>query len=73
MPIYSWMVSTYARDIYIFGNRDFSQIPEGYVEPVKQYAATSFRQDQIDNALEKGWISEGEYDDTMAYKNGASS
>ena len=72
MPIYSWMVSIYARDIYLFGNRTFGQIPEQYVEPVKQYAAETFRQDQIDNALEKGWISEQEYDDTMAYKNGTS-
>ena len=72
MPIYPWRVSAYARDIYLFGNRTFADIPEQYVEPVKQYAAETFRQDQIDNALEKGWISEQEYDDTMAYKNGTS-
>lgn len=71
MPIYSWMVSTYARDIYLFGNRTFAQIPEPYVEPVKEYAAKAFRQDQIDNALEKGWISEQEYEDTMSYKTSA--
>lgn len=71
MPIYPWMVSTYARDIYIFGNRTFAQIPEQYVEPVKQYAAQTYRQDQIDNALEKGWITQQEYDDTMAYKTSA--
>jgi hypothetical protein len=67
MPIYSWMVSTYARDIYIFGNRNFSQIPEAYVEPVKKYAAASYRQDQIENALTQGWITQQEFDDTMAY------
>jgi len=71
MPIYSWMVSTYARDIYIFGNRTFAQIPEPYVEPVKEYAAKTYRQDQIDNALDKGWITQQEYDDTMAYKASA--
>lgn len=71
MPIYSWMVSTYARDIYIFGNRTFAQIPEPYVEPVKEYAAKTYRQDQIDNALEKGWITQQEYDDTMSYKTSA--
>ncbi|KKX54203.1 hypothetical protein X546_17805 [Brevibacillus borstelensis cifa_chp40] len=71
MPIYSWMVSTYARDIYLFGNRTFAQIPEPYVEPVKEYAAETYRQDQLDNALEKGWITQEEYDDTMAYKTSA--
>lgn len=71
MPIYSWMVSTYARDIYLFGNRTFAQIPEPYVEPVKEYAAKTYRQDQIDNALEKGWITQQEYDDTMSYKTSA--
>jgi hypothetical protein len=69
MPIYPWRVSAYAIDIYIFGNRTFDQIPGAYVEPVKQHAAAKFRQDQIDNALEKGWITQQEYDDTMAYKN----
>lgn len=68
MPIYSWMVSTYARDIYIFGNRNFSQIPAVYVEPVKKYAAENYRQDQIENALTQGWITQQEFDDTMAYK-----
>nr|WP_275261762.1 XkdX family protein [Brevibacillus borstelensis] len=65
------MVSTYARDIYLFGNRTFAQIPEPYVEPVKEYAAETYRQDQLDNALEKGWITQEEYDDTMAYKTSA--
>lgn len=69
MPIYPWLVSSYAMDIYIFGNRTLAQVPEAYVEPVKQYAAEKFRDDQIQNALDKGWITQQEYDDTMAYKN----
>lgn len=73
MPIYSWMVSTHSMNIYIFGNYGFSDIPSAYVEPVKQYAAKTFRQDQLNNALEKEWITQQEYDDTMAYKNGATS
>jgi hypothetical protein len=69
MPIYPWRVSAYAMDIYIFGNRTFAQIPDPYVIPVMQYAAEKFRQDQIDNALEKGWITQQEYDQTMSYKS----
>lgn len=69
MPIYDWKVSMHALDIYRFGNYKFADIPEPYVEPVKQYAANNYRQDQIENALAKGWITQQEYDDTMAYKN----
>lgn len=68
MPIYPWLVSTYARDIYIFGNRTFAQIPSPYVEPVKEYAANTYRDDQLQNALEKGWITQQEYDETVAYR-----
>jgi len=69
VPIYPWRVSSYAMDIYLFGNRTFAQIPEPYVDPVKQYAAATFRDDQIENALNKGYISQEEFDDTMAYKD----
>lgn len=68
MPIYPWRVSSYAMDIYIFGNRTFAQIPEPYVEPVKEYAANTYRDDQLENAVEKGWITQQEYDETVAYR-----
>lgn len=68
MPIYPWRVSSYARDIYIFGNRTFAQIPEPYVDPVKEYAVETYRDDQLQNALEKGWITQQEYDETVAYR-----
>lgn len=79
MPIYTWRVSTYAMDIYLFGNRTFQDAPVLYIEPIKIYAATGyvngvkedepFAQAEIDNALAQNWITQQEYDDTMTYKN----
>jgi hypothetical protein len=71
MPIYTWRVSSLARDIYLYGNRTFQQVPVDYVEPIKQYAAATWTKEQIDNALTNNWITQQEYDDTMAYKNPA--
>jgi hypothetical protein len=68
MAIYSFRTSAYARDIYLYGNRRFSDIPTEYHEPVKQYAAQNFTQEQIDYALAQSWITQQEYDETMAYK-----
>jgi ribulose bisphosphate carboxylase small subunit len=68
MAVYPFLTSTYARDIYLYGNRGFADIPTEYHEPVKQYAATTFTQEQIDYALAQGWITQQEYDETMAYK-----
>jgi hypothetical protein len=67
MPIYTWRTSSLARDIYLYGNRTFQQVPAEYVIPIKQYAALHFTQAEIDNALAKGWITQQEYDDTVAY------
>jgi hypothetical protein len=67
MPIYTWRVSSLARDIYLYGNRNFSQVPVDYVEPIKQYAAKTFSVAQIDNALANAWITQQEYADTIAY------
>lgn len=80
MPIYSFLVGSYAREIYLYGNRTFANINQAYVEPVKLYAATGYFNGQptvnftgfsvpeIDNALAKGWITQQEYDDTIALK-----
>lgn len=68
MAVYPFRTSAYARDIYLYGNRRFSDIPAEYREPVKQYAAQNFTQEQIDYALAMGWITQQEYDETMAYK-----
>ncbi|HYE80889.1 MAG TPA: hypothetical protein VEG39_01845 [Clostridia bacterium] len=79
MPILNFRVSTYSRNIYLYGTTSFSTIPEDYREPVKQYAAigivngvqypanfTGYTREQIDNALAKGYITQQEYDETVA-------
>lgn len=67
MAVQSFRTSSYARDIYLYGNRKIVDTPLEYHEPIKQHAATNFSLSQIDNALAKGWISQQEYDETIAY------
>ena len=66
--IYAGLTTAYAKAIYIDGTKKFNEIRSEYVEPVKQYAATNYTQQQIDLALEKGFITQQEYEDTLAYK-----
>ncbi|KIQ93894.1 hypothetical protein LH47_02044 [Anoxybacillus thermarum] len=68
MAVNTLLVKAYAINIYLYGNRTFATIPTEYHEPVKQYAAQTFTQEQIYNALVNGWITQQEYDETMAYK-----
>jgi len=73
MPIYTFKTSNYANTIYCQGTQRFtardgySGIPLEYHEPVKQYAANNFYKSVIDNALVKTWITQEEYDQTLAY------
>lgn len=67
--VYSFRVGPYARSIYLDGTLTFQQIATEYWQPVKTYAATNFTQNQIDNALAQSYITQQEYDDTMAIKN----
>jgi hypothetical protein len=66
--IYPSLTGLYAKAIFLDGTKKFSEIRVEYVEPVKQYAAVNYTQEQIDNALAKGFISQQEFDDTIAYK-----
>lgn len=66
--VLAFRTSTYARNIYLYGTYTFAQLPTEYVEPVKQYAAATFSLSQIDNALASEYISQQEYDDTIAYR-----
>jgi hypothetical protein len=68
MAIYQSLVTAYAKAIYIDGTKRFSEIRADYVEPVKNYAAVTYSDAQLFNALERGWITQQEFDDTMAYK-----
>lgn len=68
MPIYASLTLAYAKAIYLGGGKTFADIRPEYVEPVKQFAAANYTLEQIDNALAQGWITQQEYDDTIAYR-----
>ncbi|GMX60821.1 hypothetical protein Elgi_07980 [Paenibacillus elgii] len=72
-----FLLSTYARNITMFGNErltprdDFKGVPESYRPDVQSYAARNYDYDELDRALDKGWISRQEHDDIMALKTEA--
>jgi len=72
MTVYPFRVSTYARNIYLFGTnrltaRDgFLGVPAEYYTPVEQYAKNNYLQTDIENARDMTWINEQEYMETMA-------
>jgi hypothetical protein len=68
MPIYASLTALYAKAIYIDGSKRFPDIRQEYVPYVKQYAATNYTLEQIDNALAQTWITQAEYDDTLALR-----
>ncbi len=66
MAVYSFRVGPYARAVYLYGTQTFaSDVPTEYHQPVKEYAASGFSQYQIEQALEKGYITQQEYDETI--------
>lgn len=80
MAVLNFRVSTYARNIYLYGTTSFISIPEEYVASMKQYAATGlvngtqypsgftgYTREQIDNALAQEYITQQEYEDTITY------
>lgn len=71
MPIYQSLVIAYAKAIYLDGTKRFSDIRPEYVESVKQYAAANYEDIDIQIALDNGWLTQQEYDETMAYKTPA--
>jgi hypothetical protein len=68
MAVYPSLTKAYAQAIFIDGTKRFSEIKEEYVEPLKQHAAANYTKSQIDKALANGWITQVEYDETLAYK-----
>lgn len=72
MAVHPFRIGSYARDIYIFGTKRFTArdgyptIPEEYVQPVKEYAAKTYTQSQLNNALAQTFINQQEYDETIA-------
>lgn len=67
MAVISLLVKAYAVNIYRYGNRTFATIPAEYHEPVKQYAGQNLELSEIDQALAKQYITEQEYNETLAY------
>jgi len=70
MAILSFRVSTYARNVYLYGNTrlsDISTSPDDYRTATMKYGAINFSRLQIDNALAQGWITQEEYDETIGY------
>jgi hypothetical protein len=65
--VIGFRTSTYARNIYLYGNTALTAIPTDYYISVEQYAAATFSLSQIDNALAQGWITQAQYDETVAY------
>ena len=57
----------YAVCVYIYGTRAFSTVHVDYREAVKRYAAENYSLTQIDEALTKGYITEQEHAETIAY------
>ncbi|WP_019536746.1 hypothetical protein [Paenibacillus ginsengihumi] len=72
--ILAFRVSTYARNIYMTGTErltareHYGGIPENYRIPVLQFAAKNYYIDWLDHALDKGWITPQEYQETIAMK-----
>ncbi|MNT82582.1 hypothetical protein D3C72_2223350 [compost metagenome] len=52
----------------MLGITQFDTIASDYKEPVLQYAATTYSNELILNALTNGWITQEIYDRTTAYK-----
>jgi hypothetical protein len=66
MTVYSFRIGPYARDIYLYGKQKLENIPTEYYTPVEQYAADNFTRSQIDYALAQTWITQQQYDETVA-------
>lgn len=80
--IYPVLVKSYAKAIYIDGTKKFSEILPAYVESTKEYASTGkvagvlqsatfsgYTDEQIQNALEKRYLTDQELVDTLSYRD----
>jgi hypothetical protein len=66
MTVYSFRIGPYARDIYLYGKQRLENIPAEYYTPVEDYAAKNFTRDQINRALASGYITQTQYNETIA-------
>ncbi|WP_046180399.1 hypothetical protein [Domibacillus tundrae] len=70
MAVLSFMTKSYAQNVYIYGNRKFEGgVPLEYHQPVKEYAAVTYSDLQIDASLANQYVTQPEYEETMAIKH----
>lgn len=67
MALIAILTKQYAICVYKDGTRTLSSVNENYTEAVKEYAALNYSLSVIDNALIRGYITEQEYRETIAY------
>ncbi|WP_214684651.1 hypothetical protein [Exiguobacterium sp. s155] len=67
-PIYQSLVIAYAKAIYKDGTRRFPEIRQEYVPHVKKYAGENYSDSDILRALDLGYITAQEFDETMEHK-----
>lgn len=71
MAVNNLLVKSYALNIYLTGKNSFANVAilkSEYVEPIKIYAAKTYWIDDIDNALNKAFITPEEHAYTLALK-----
>lgn len=66
--VYPFRTSAYANSIYIYGTKNFNQIGSEYYIPVEKFAAATYFQWQLDDALTNNYITQQQYDETMSYR-----
>lgn len=66
--IYSFRANTYTRNIYYFGTERLDNIPSEYYAAVEQRASDIYTVEQLQAALNNGWITQTQYDETVALK-----
>jgi ribulose bisphosphate carboxylase small subunit len=54
------------------GSKGVQRSPDDYYGPVQKFAADKYYIEQLQNALDQGWITKQEYDETIAKKTAAS-
>lgn len=71
MVVHSFLVNTYARNVYVFGTKKLADIatePDNYRDAVVKRGAELYSEKDLQESLKQGFITQEEYDETMAAK-----
>lgn len=74
MAVHAFRTNTFSRNIYLYGTerltaRDgYGGVPAEYYTPVEQRGAELYTDQQLSDALAKGYINQVEYDETLAFR-----